>query len=150
MKRKDRTGILQMPESHTVRVAERLKLIKVPSLCFLLTSLFTEEKNATNHLPQDCGEQDLFYHQLANQGLQPIQVRQLIIVNIVPVSTLAIMVKHDKLMMAHDCDFIKMVSDIKDRDGGEFPVTGSLNFPQNGQTGSLELTRLRTRRGTGE
>ena len=90
-----------------------------------MTPLFSEEKNATNHLPQDCGEQDLFYHQLANQGLQPIQVRQLIIVNIVPVSTLAIMVKHDKLMMAHDCDFIKMVSDIKDRDGGEFPVTGS-------------------------
>ena len=29
MKRMDRKGILQMPESHTVRVAERLKLIKV-------------------------------------------------------------------------------------------------------------------------
>ena len=28
------------------------------------------------------------------------------------------MVKHNKLMMAHDCDFIKMVSDIKERDGG--------------------------------
>ena len=121
-------------------------------MCFSLTPLFSEEKNATNHLPQDCGEQDLFYHQLANQRLQPLQVRRLIRVDddIVPVSTLAIMVKHDKLMMAHDCDFIKMVSDIKDRDGGEFPVTGSLNFPQNGQTGSLELTRLRTRRGTGE
>lgn len=125
MKRKDKKGILQMPESHTVRVAERLKLIKVLECVFSLTLLFTEEKNATNHLPQDCGEQDLFYHQLANQGLQPIQVRQLIIVNIVPVSTLAIMVKHDKLMMAHDCDFIKMVSDIKDRDGGEVPETGS-------------------------
>ena len=123
MKRKDRTGILQMPESHTVRVAERLKLIKVPSLCFLLTSLFTEEKNATNHLPQDCGQQDLFYHQLANQGLQPIQVRGLIRINIVFFSTLAIMVKHDKLMMANDCDFIKMVSDIRDRDGGKFPRT---------------------------
>ena len=115
-----------MPESHTVRVAERLKLIKVPLLCFLLTFLFfTAEKNGTNHLPQDCGQQDLFYHQLANQGLQPIQVRGLIRFNIVFFSTLAIMVKHDKLMMAHDCDFIKMVSDIKDRDGGEFPVTGS-------------------------
>ena len=43
-------------------------------------------------------------------------------INIVLFSTLAIMVKHDKLMMAHDCDFIKMVSDIKDRDGGEFPL----------------------------
>ena len=29
MKRKDYDGILRMPESHTVRVAERLKLIKV-------------------------------------------------------------------------------------------------------------------------
>ena len=126
MKRKDKKGILQMPESHTVRVAERLKLIKVAQLCvFSLISLFTEEKNATNHLPQDCSEQDLFYHQPANQGLQPIQVRRLIRFNIVPLSTLAIMVKHDKLMMAHDCDFIKMVSDIKDRDGGEVPVTGS-------------------------
>ena len=36
MKRKDRTGILQMPESHTVRVAERLKLIKVPLVVFLV------------------------------------------------------------------------------------------------------------------
>ena len=120
MKRKDRTGILQMPESHTVRVAERLKLIKVPLLCFLLTFLFTEEKNGTNHLPQDCGQQDLFYHQLANQGLQPIQVRGLIRFNTVFFSTLAIMVKHDKLMMANDCDFIKMVTDIRDRDGGKF------------------------------
>ena len=123
MKRKDRTGILQMPESHTVRVAERLKLIKVPSLCFSLMVdlfLFTEEKNAANHLPQDCGQQDLFYHQLANQGLQPLQVRGLIRFNIVFFSTLAIMVKHDKLMMANDCDFIKMVSDIRDRDGGKF------------------------------
>ena len=140
-----------MPESHTVRVAERLKLIKVPDCVFSLTSFFTEEKNATNHLPQDCGEQDLFYHQLANQRLQPIQVRRLIRFNIFPFSTLAIMVKHDKLMMAHDCDFIKMVSDIKDRDGGESHVLpDSLNFLQNGQTGSSELTRLRTRRGTGE
>ena len=87
--------------------------------------MFTEEKNATNHLPQDYSEPDLFYHQPANQGLQPIQVRQLVRFNIVPLSTLAIMVKHDKLMMAHDCDFIKMVSDIKDRDGGEVPETGS-------------------------
>ena len=125
MKRKDRTGILQMPESHTVRVAERLKLIKVPLLHFLLTFLFTEEKNATNHLPQDCGQQDLFYHQLANQGLQPIQVRGLIRFNIVFFSTLAIMVKHDKLMMANDCDFIKMVSDIRDRDGGKFLIASS-------------------------
>ena len=125
MKRKDKKGILQMPESHTVRVAERLKLIKVLECVFSLISLFTEEKNATNHLPQDYSEQDLFYHQPANQGLQPIQVRRLIIFNIAPFSSLAIMVKHDKLMMAHDCDFIKMVSDIKDRDGGEFPVTGS-------------------------
>ena len=84
MKRKDKKGILQMPESHTVRVAERLKLIKVPDCVFSFTSLFTEEKNATNHLPQDCGEQDLFYHQLANQGLQPIQVRRLIRSNIFP------------------------------------------------------------------
>ena len=75
MKRKDKKGILQMPESHTVRVAERLKLIKVPPLCFSLTFLFTEEKNATNHLPQDCGKQDLFNHQRPNQGLQPVQVR---------------------------------------------------------------------------
>ena len=125
MKRKDKKGILQMPESHTVRIAERLKLIKVRGFIFLLTSLFTEETNATNHLPQDYSEQDLFYHQPANQGLQPIQVRRLIRFNIVPFSTLAIMVKHDKLMMAHDCDFIKMVSDIKDRDGGEVPETGS-------------------------
>ena len=98
---------------------------RCPLLCFLLTSLFTEEKNATNHLPQDCGQQDLFYHQLANQGLQPIQVRGLIIFNIAFLSTLAIMVKHDKLMMANDCDFIKMVSDIRDRDGGGFLIASS-------------------------
>ena len=82
--------------------------------------LIKEEEDATNHLPQDCGKQDLFNHQRANQGLQPIQVRGLIRFNIVFLSTLAIMVKHDKLMMANDCDFIKMVSDIRDRDGGKF------------------------------
>ena len=47
-------------------------------------------------------------------------MRGLIRFNIVFFSTLAIMVKHDKLMMANDCDFIKMVSDIRDRDGGKF------------------------------
>ena len=36
MKRKDKKGILQMPESHTVRIAERLKLIKVTIVCFLV------------------------------------------------------------------------------------------------------------------
>ena len=61
------------------------------------------------------------------------------------------MVKHDKLMMAHDCDFIKMVNDIKDRDGGEFPVSKlTKSFPQNGSTGSSELTRLKIKRATGE
>ena len=85
----------------------------------MLIFLIKEEEDATNHLPQDCGEQDLFYHQLANQGLQSIQVGSVVAHIIVSHSTLAIMVKHNKLMMAHDCDFIKMVSDIKERDGGE-------------------------------
>ena len=58
------------------------------------------------------------------------------------------MVKHDKLMLAHDCDFIKMVNDIKDRDGGGFSKT-CCNFSQNGPTGSSELTRLKTRLGIG-
>ena len=75
MKRKDYDGILRMPESHTVRVAERLKLIKVLRFCFLfLFCFFSEEEDAADHLPQGCGQQDLFYHQLADQGLQPIQV----------------------------------------------------------------------------
>ena len=52
-------------------------------------------------------------------------MRGLIIFNIVFLSTLAIMVKHDKLMMANDCDFIKMVSDIRDRDGGKFLIASS-------------------------
>ena len=73
----DRKGILQMPESHTVRVAEKLKLIKVMIFedFFVLIFLIEEEEDATNHLPQDCGKQDLFNHQRANQGLQPVQVR---------------------------------------------------------------------------
>ena len=78
MKRKDYDGILRMPESHTVRVAERLKLIKVVRFfhfSFLFLFWFTsEEEDAADHLPQGCGQQDLFNHQLANQGLQPIQV----------------------------------------------------------------------------
>ena len=78
MKRKDYDGILRMPESHTVRVAERLKLIKVLRFfrfCFLFLFWFiSEEEDAADHLPQGCGQQDLFNHQLANQGLQPIQV----------------------------------------------------------------------------
>ena len=91
---------------------------------FVLIFLIEEEEDATNHLPQDCGKQDLFNHQRANQGLQPVQVRWLIGFTIfVSFSTLAIMVKHDKLMLAHDCDFIKMVNDIKDRDGGGFSKT---------------------------
>ena len=77
-------------------------------------------------------------------------MRGLIRFNIVFFSTLAIMVKHDKLMMANDCDFIKMVSDIRDRDGGKFLRASNYNFPQNGRTGSSELTRLKTRQGTGE
>ena len=40
------------------------------------------------------------------------------------------MVKHNKLMMAHDCDFIKMVSDIKERDGGEVLYVLMLNINQ--------------------
>ena len=78
MKRKDYDGILRMPESHTVRVAERLKLIKVLRFfrfcLFFLFCFISEEKDAADHLPQGCGQQDLLNHQLANQGLQPIQV----------------------------------------------------------------------------
>ena len=78
MKRKDYDGILRMPESHTVRVAERLKLIKVLRFFrfrfFFLFCFISEEEDAADHLPQGCGQQDLFNHQLADQGLQPIQV----------------------------------------------------------------------------
>ena len=38
-------------------------------------------------------------------------------------SNIAIMVKHGKLMMADNCELIKMVTDITDRDGGGYTTT---------------------------